>query len=77
MRAWTILPFVVAIRAYQVTLSPFVGRQCRFSPSCSNYAIEAYRAHGAWRGTKLTLGRLARCQPLCAGGFDPVPPARP
>jgi uncharacterized protein len=63
------------IRAYQLVISPLLGPRCRFYPSCSNYALEALRVHGLWRGSTLTLRRLARCHPLCAGGIDPVPPA--
>ncbi len=65
---------IALIRLYQWVLSPFVGGHCRFYPSCSHYAAEAYRLHGVGRGTRLTLSRLARCQPLAKGGYDPVPP---
>lgn len=68
-----VLPFVALIRVYQYTLSPLIGRQCRFWPTCSNYGLEAYRRHGPWRGTVLTLRRIARCNPLSKGGYDPVP----
>ena len=61
------------IRAYQLTLSPFIGNQCRFHPSCSNYALEAIEAYGAVKGSWLALRRLGRCHPFNAGGFDPVP----
>jgi uncharacterized protein len=71
---WTILPLVALIKAYQVTLSPIVGRQCRFHPTCSWYALEALRTHGPWRGSWLTLRRLGRCHPWSKGGYDPVPP---
>ena len=64
------------IRAYQVTLSPFLGQHCRFTPSCSQYAAEAIRVHGPARGAWLALKRIGRCHPFCAGGFDPVPPRR-
>lgn len=65
------------IRAYQFTLSPFLGGSCRFLPTCSAYAMEAIAAHGAWRGTALALRRIARCHPLGKSGFDPVPAPRP
>lgn len=69
-----ILPFVAGIRLYQVTLSGLLGRQCRFHPTCSWYALGAYRTHGAIRGTWLTLRRLSRCHPFSGkAGFDPVP----
>jgi len=61
------------IRAYQLTLSPLLGGSCRFLPTCSAYAIEALRAHGAARGTLLAARRLAACHPLGRSGFDPVP----
>jgi putative membrane protein insertion efficiency factor len=63
------------VRVYQWTLRPLLGTQCRFSPSCSDYAIDALRAHGALRGTWLALRRIARCNPWHVGGFDPVPAA--
>jgi uncharacterized protein len=63
------------IRAYQLLISPLLGARCRFYPSCSHYALEALQVHGLARGSWLTLRRLARCHPLCVGGFDPVPPA--
>lgn len=66
--------FLIAlIRCYQLTLSGWVGWQCRFVPSCSNYAIEAIERHGALKGAWMTAARLARCHPLGGRGFDPVP----
>ena len=64
------------IRLYQLTLSPFIGRQCRFHPTCSNYAAEAIEKLGVLRGTLLAARRLSRCHPFHPGGFDPVPPAK-
>lgn len=61
------------IRAYQVLLSPFLGRHCRFTPSCSQYAAEAIRRYGALRGSWLAVKRIGRCHPFCGGGYDPVP----
>ena len=61
------------IRAYQYTLSPFIGNQCRFHPTCSHYALQAIETHGAFSGSWLTLRRLLRCHPFNPGGFDPVP----
>ena len=64
------------LKVYQVTLSPAfaaIGVQCRHAPTCSHYACDAYRRHGAWRGSWLTLARLARCHPFGSHGFDPVP----
>jgi putative membrane protein insertion efficiency factor len=64
----------ILIRAYQLTLSPLLGARCRFYPSCSHYALEAIERHGLWRGSWLSVRRVARCHPFCHGGFDPVPP---
>ena len=62
------------VRLYQMTLSPLIGRQCRFVPTCSNYFLEAVQKHGALRGGWMGLRRILRCQPLCKGGYDPVDP---
>ena len=64
------------VRLYQVTLSWLLGGQCRFTPSCSRYALEAIEKHGVLKGWCLALWRVARCQPLCKGGYDPVPPVK-
>jgi putative membrane protein insertion efficiency factor len=64
---------IFLVRGYQVVLSPLLPATCRFYPSCSAYAVEALERHGAWRGTKLTIRRLARCHPFHPGGYDPVP----
>ena len=61
------------IRLYQITLSPFIGNQCRFHPSCSHYAHQAIEEYGALRGSLLALRRLGRCHPFNPGGLDPVP----
>lgn len=66
-------PFMALIKLYQFTLSPVLGRQCRFHPTCSWYGLEAYRRFGPIRGSWLTLRRLARCHPFHPGGYDPVP----
>ena len=62
-----------AIRLYRKTLSPFIGQQCRFEPTCSHYGEEAIAKHGALRGTILTVWRILRCGPWSKGGYDPVP----
>jgi putative membrane protein insertion efficiency factor len=64
---------IVCIKLYRVVLSPYIGQQCRFTPSCSCYAIEALHKYGVVRGGYMSLRRLLRCHPWCAGGFDPVP----
>ncbi len=66
-------PIVGLIWVYRFTLSPIVGGQCRFEPTCSRYALESYRVHGLARGTRLMVTRLLRCHPLNRGGYDPVP----
>jgi uncharacterized protein len=63
------------IRLYRVMLSGWLGGQCRFSPSCSRYAEEAIRTHGAIRGSGLAAWRIARCGPFTKGGVDHVPPS--
>ena len=64
---------IALVRAYRYLLSPWWGRQCRFTPTCSEYAIDALHEHGAWRGTRLALRRISRCHPWHEGGYDPVP----
>jgi hypothetical protein len=64
---------LVALEAYRVTLSPLLGGHCRYLPSCSVYAEEAIRRHGARRGMWLAVGRVLRCHPFHRGGLDPVP----
>ena len=68
---------VLLLRGYRYTISPLYGQVCRYHPSCSAYALEAVRVHGSARGSWLAVRRLARCHPWAAGGYDPVPPARP
>jgi len=67
----------VFVRAYQLTLARFLGGQCRFGPSCSEYAMEALAVHGALRGSWLAFRRFLRCHPWGGHGYDPVPPASP
>jgi hypothetical protein len=66
-----------AIRAYQLSVSAVLGRQCRYLPSCSAYMDEAIERHGVWAGGFMGLARLCRCHPWGSHGFDPVPPALP
>ena len=64
---------VVLVHAYRLVLGPVLGGSCRFTPSCSSYAIEALKRHGPVRGTWLALRRVLRCHPFQRAGFDPVP----
>jgi putative membrane protein insertion efficiency factor len=64
---------VTMIRSYQVLLSPVVGGACRFTPSCSEYAVEALKTRGTARGLALAIRRISRCNPYGGSGFDPVP----
>jgi uncharacterized protein len=62
---------IAVVRVYQWTLSPLIGRQCRFQPTCSNYFIGAVEKYGAIRGTLKGIWRICRCNPFCQGGEDP------
>lgn len=65
--------FILLIKVYQFTLSPLIGRQCRFFPTCSNYSIEAFQKYGPFKGLYLTIKRILSCNPWGGHGFDPVP----
>jgi len=67
---------LLLVRAYQVLLGPLLGGNCRFYPSCSQYAAEAIERHGAGQGSRLALRRLLRCHPFSPGGVDLVPDKR-
>lgn len=67
---------ISVIRFYQKYISPLFPPCCRFTPTCSQYAIEAVRVHGAFKGSCLALWRILRCNPFSKGGYDPVPPKR-
>ena len=73
LKKLTILPFLILIQAYRYLISPLLGVNCRFAPSCSAYAIEAIQRHGALRGGALTVKRMGRCHPWGGSGYDPVP----
>lgn len=64
---------IALVRGYQLALSPLLPASCRYFPSCSAYAIEALDRYGAIKGSWLAIRRIARCHPLRAGGYDPVP----
>ena len=71
---WLALPLLALIRLYQRTLSRLLPPACRFEPTCSHYAAHAFQQHRVPRALVLTAWRLLRCQPMCVGGHDPVPP---
>lgn len=66
-------PFILLIKIYQWTLSPWLGRQCRYTPTCSNYGIEALKKYGVFKGLYLTVKRVLSCHPWGGHGYDPVP----
>lgn len=66
-------PFILLIRLYQLVISPWIGPKCRFTPTCSQYGIEALRKHGPVKGLWLTIRRISRCHPWGGSGYDPVP----
>src|SRR5574343_1943797 len=65
------------VKAYRLLLSPWLGSACRFTPTCSQYALQALERHGPAAGSYLAARRLLRCHPACAGGHDPVPDQAP
>ncbi|CAM5787996.1 Putative membrane protein insertion efficiency factor OS=Rhizobacter sp. Root404 OX=1736528 GN=ASC76_21645 PE=3 SV=1 [Rhizobacter fulvus] len=80
LNAIALLPqraLMALVRGYRLVLSPWLGSSCRFEPTCSAYSLQALERHGAAVGTYMTLHRLARCHPFCAGGHDPVPERAP
>ena len=64
---------ILLIRIYQFTLSPWIGKSCRYTPTCSNYGIEAIRKYGFFKGGWLTFKRVLSCNPWGGSGYDPVP----
>lgn len=76
MKRWPASMLVLLVRGYQLFISPVLGSHCRFQPTCSQYALEALRMHGALKGIWLALRRVLRCHPLHPGAYDPVPPAK-
>ncbi len=71
-----IFPFVLFIKFYQAFISPLLGANCRHSPTCSAYALEALRVHGLLYGSWLSAKRIMRCHPWGSSGYDPVPPKK-
>ena len=68
--AW---PLIILVRIYRLAISPWLGINCRYDPTCSRYAIEALRTHGVFRGSALAARRIGRCHPWGGSGYDPVP----
>ncbi len=64
---------IALLKGYRYAISPLLGNNCRFVPSCSEYAVEAIERHGSGRGSWLAMRRILRCHPWCDGGYDPVP----
>ena len=75
MSALLKIVLIAPIRVYQWTISPLLGVNCRYAPSCSAYAVEAIETHGVVRGSWLAVRRLLRCHPWGGSGYDPVPTA--
>ena len=73
MRRILILPFVFLIKIYQFLISPIIGKNCRFNPTCSNYALEALKKHGLFLGMYYSIIRISKCHPWGGSGHDPVP----
>lgn len=67
-------PLIQLLRFYRLAISPWLGGNCRFDPTCSSYAIEALQVHGIFKGTWLAARRMGRCHPWGGSGYDPVPP---
>lgn len=77
MLDWPRQMLIGLVKGYRLFLSPWLGSGCRFEPTCSVYALQALQQHGAMMGGYLAARRIARCQPWCQGGCDPVPAERP
>jgi len=73
LRIYLSLPFILLIRLYQVTISPWLGSKCRFTPTCSQYGIESLKKYGPLKGLWFTVKRIVRCNPWGGHGYDPVP----
>lgn len=74
---WPRQALIALVQGYRYLLKPWLGNACRFEPTCSQYALDALRRHGAVAGGALATGRLLRCHPWCDGGLDPVPSRAP
>ncbi|MDO4763406.1 MAG: membrane protein insertion efficiency factor YidD [Flavobacteriaceae bacterium] len=71
-----IFPLVLMIRFYQLAISPWLGKNCRYEPTCSQYMLEALKIHGLFRGLYLGVKRILSCHPWGGNGYDPVPPKK-
>lgn len=76
-RHWPRQALIGLVQGYRYLLKPWLGNACRFEPTCSQYALDALRTHGAAAGATLAAGRLLRCHPWCDGGHDPIPSRAP
>lgn len=73
LRKWSIFPFIMLVKFYRTCISPLKPPTCRFTPTCSEYALQAFRKHGPFKGLALTVWRILRCNPWGGSGYDPVP----
>ena len=73
LRQILVFPFIALIRLYQLIISPLFGPKCRFTPTCSQYALQALKKYGVFKGTWLAIKRISRCHPWGGHGHDPVP----
>lgn len=71
-----IFPLVVLIKFYQLAISPWLGKNCRYQPTCSHYTLEALKVHGLFKGSYLGIKRILSCHPWGGSGYDPVPPKK-
>jgi putative membrane protein insertion efficiency factor len=70
------IPLIYVVKFYKLAISPYLGSNCRYSPTCSTYSIEALKVHGAFKGSWLAAKRIVSCNPWGGSGHDPVPPAK-
>lgn len=71
-----VAPFIFMVRVYQYAISPLLPKSCRFEPTCSHYTVEALKVHGLFKGLRLSINRILRCNPWGGSGYDPVPPKK-
>jgi len=67
------IPFIMLIKLYQYGISPLIGPKCRFTPTCSQYGLQAFKKYGIWKGFFLTVKRMSKCHPWGSSGYDPLP----